>query len=243
MKVSVVTVTYNCGSIIRGTLESVIGQDFPNIEYIIVDGASTDDTLDVVYEYQNQVQFIISEPDEGVYDAMNKGIDIATGDWIIFMNAGDRFYGNSVISQICWDKYVDSGVVFGDYVNSSDPLTIVKCNRPFTQRKRQFITMGFHHQSSFVRSDLAKRIKFDLSFRLCADYNMIWKIWKEGYRIDRTNVVVALVENEEGLSANNRLLQIYEQGRACEQDNTLAFRIYYGYKVLRNKLKSILGMK
>ena len=242
-KISIITVTYNCEASVEKTINSVLLQDYDNIEYIIIDGASKDGTNVVIEHYKNRLSYYVSEPDQGVYDAMNKGISVATGDWIMFMNSGDSFYDKSVVSSIEWEKYRNSGVVFGDYVNTSEPLTVVRCITPFMQRKWPFVTMGFHHQSSFVRADLAKRLKFDLSFKLCADYNMIWRIYKEGYSIDRSDVVVALVDNEVGLSASNRLLQIYEQGRACEQEKTFAFRCYYSYKVLRNKLKNIFRVK
>jgi glycosyltransferase involved in cell wall biosynthesis len=90
-KISVITVTYNAQAFMERTIKSVIGQTYTNIEYVIIDGKSKDGTLDIVKQYENHIDILVSEPDKGLYDAMNKGIRYATGDYILFMNAGDCF--------------------------------------------------------------------------------------------------------------------------------------------------------
>ena len=99
-KITIVTVTYNCSKILKETLESCINQDYENVEYIIIDGASTDGTLDIINQHSENISFILSEPDKGIYDAMNKGIEHATGEWIFFLNAGDKFYSNKTLSDL-----------------------------------------------------------------------------------------------------------------------------------------------
>ena len=104
LKITVVTVCYNAGGVIEQTMRSVLNQSYSNIEYIIVDGASRDNTLDVVNkvsaEYPQANIVIKSEPDHGIYDAMNKGIGLATGDWINFMNAGDQFVSADTLAKV-----------------------------------------------------------------------------------------------------------------------------------------------
>lgn len=94
-KITVITICFNIGNELEQTIKSVIGQSYPNIEYIIIDGGSTDDTMAVLKRYKDNISLIVSEPDKGVYDAMNKGVRLATGDYVNFMNGGDRF-SNSV---------------------------------------------------------------------------------------------------------------------------------------------------
>ena len=93
-KFSIITVTYNAGKVLEDTIQSVIFQTYRNVEYIIVDGGSTDHTLEVANKYSDRISKIISEPDKGLYDAMNKGIRLATGDYLCFLNAGDELHEN-----------------------------------------------------------------------------------------------------------------------------------------------------
>ena len=100
-KFSVITVTYNAGAVIEDTIQSVITQTYKNIEYIIVDGASTDKTMSIVNRYRERISVVVSEPDRGLYDAMNKGIRLATGDYLCFLNAGDSFHEDDTLLPSC----------------------------------------------------------------------------------------------------------------------------------------------
>lgn len=97
--ISIVTVSYNAVDTIEETIQSVLGQDYEAIEYIVVDGGSTDGTVDIIKKYSDKLSYWVSEPDNGVYDAMNKGITVASGQWINFMNSGDCFFSNHVLSD------------------------------------------------------------------------------------------------------------------------------------------------
>ena len=100
MKFSIITICYNAAAVIERTLQSVTGQSWADKEYIIVDGASKDSTLDIVGKYREGIDILVSEPDKGLYDAMNKGLKLATGDYVLFMNAGDRFHEDTTLEQI-----------------------------------------------------------------------------------------------------------------------------------------------
>ena len=118
MKISVVTVCYNAADTIERTMLSVLNQTYHDIEYIIIDGGSTDGTVDIIRKYADKIAYWVSEPDKGIYDAMNKGIKVATGEWINFMNAGDYYYSNEVLKNVfAISRYGDYLVGIAVYPN------------------------------------------------------------------------------------------------------------------------------
>lgn len=108
-KISVVTVTYNCVDVLENTLESVINQKYSNVEYIVIDGKSNDGTLHLINKHKDHISILVSEPDKGIFDAMNKAINLATGDWILFMNAGDTFADDNVLTNV-FSNHIESNV-------------------------------------------------------------------------------------------------------------------------------------
>lgn len=207
-KITVITVAYNAEKVIESTVRSVLQQDYSNIEYIIVDGASTDSTLSIIQKYQDRIT-LISEPDSGVYDAMNKGIDKATGEWILFMNAGDHFYSASVLSRAIESGYFtqDISVVYGDaefrlkniaYINeASDEVST-----------NQY--MPFSHQAAFTRSIVAKQTKFDLTYKIAADAAFFLQLVREGYKMKHIPLTICSYNALEGLSADNDVKRCQE---------------------------------
>ena len=162
--ISVVTVSYNAASTIEKTILSVIQQTYPNIEYIIIDGGSTDGTVDIIKKYADRIAYWVSEPDKGIYDAMNKGIDIATGAWINFMNSGDSYYENNVLENIFKQEYN------ADYLVgiAATPLGFWKPVREDFMLSDVYNGGAVNHQASFIRKELFKD-KYDISNRIIAD--------------------------------------------------------------------------
>ena len=168
--ISIITVVYNCKDDLEMTIKSIIDQTYPNIEYIVIDGNSNDGTIDIIKKYQNKITYWISEPDEGIYDAMNKGIRQSTGDWINFMNAGDRFYDQNILSSLFIPApkpstdiiYGDTEFIytFGKYIRKPASLTYLK------------ESMIFCHQSSFVRTYLLKKREFNTKSLIPQHYNL-----------------------------------------------------------------------
>lgn len=174
IKVTIVTVTYNAVSTIEQTILSVINQTYSNIEYIIIDGGSADGTMDIVKKYADRISCIISEPDKGIYDAMNKGIKVSTGEWINFMNSGDIFYNYDVVTNMMKCQLFDCLVIYGK--------TIVKYlwgTYIITPAEMSILskTMPFCHQSTFVRTAYLKDNMFDLNYRITADYKLFHFIY------------------------------------------------------------------
>ena len=175
-KVSVITICYNAECEIEKTLLSVINQCYTNIEYIIVDGASNDKTVDIIKKYSSSITRWKSEPDRGCYDAMNKGIDMATGDWIVFMNSGDSFYSNNSIAQaISIGEGAD--VIYGDVkvIASYGSYELAPYPIDFFDKG----IMPFCHQSCFVKMKLIRKYRFKIQYKISADFDSLYSIWKE----------------------------------------------------------------
>lgn len=176
MKISLITVCYNSAKTIRDTIQSILEQDYSNIEYIIVDGASNDGTLSIIQEYKNQISKVISEPDNGIYDAMNKGIQLATGDIIGILNSDDFFEYSSVITDIVnqFKSNPESSLVFGDVVfvepsNIKEPIRYYN-SRKFKPWKLRFGWMP-PHPASFIKRSVYNQIgSYSLNYKIASDY-------------------------------------------------------------------------
>lgn len=172
-KISVITVVYNGEAYLEKTVISVLEQTYPNIEYIIIDGGSTDGTLDIIKKYEEQIDFWVSEKDKGIYDAMNKGLQAATGEYINFLNADDIFYNNNVLHDIFIDtEAAERDIVYGDFciVDRNDqPIRIIKAGI----LTKSAIKKGMiaNHQSIFVRRSLAPL--YDLTYKYKAEWNWL----------------------------------------------------------------------
>lgn len=178
MKVSIITVTYNAAATIRDTIESVLSQDYPNIEHIIIDGASKDNTAEIVRSYGDRIAKFVSEPDRGMYDGMNKGIQFATGDAIAILNADDYYMNSQVISTIVkhFEQHqVDS--VFADlvYVKHDNPDKVVRyySSASFHPGKFAYGWMPAHPTFVVKRSAFEKYGYFKTDYKIAADYELL----------------------------------------------------------------------
>ena len=180
MKISVITVTFNNLPGLRKTLPSVIGQDYPDFEYIIVDGASQDGTVAYLKEHLAGITAWVSEPDSGIYEAMNKGVRLATGDYCIFMNAGDLFVSPSVLTRV-QGHLNDADIILGNEIVVNEDDTI----RGFTSSRHAYtlkhlLTSSTSHQATFIRRGLLLEYPYDESFRLVSDWKFILERFLEG---------------------------------------------------------------
>ncbi|DAB29049.1 MAG TPA: hypothetical protein CFH84_11595 [Sulfurimonas sp. UBA12504] len=174
-KITVITATYNAEKYLEQTIKSVMGQEYPNIEYIIIDGASTDGTLDIIKKYENFITYWVSEPDKGVYDAMNKGVEKASGQWINFMNAGDNFYACDTISKVIPYLRDDLKVLCG-YVNCIDTSHNWLCTEFPMNIENIHKEFRINHQAAFTKMDVAKNSPFDLHYKYASDVDFFMKI-------------------------------------------------------------------
>ena len=194
---SIVTVTYNCKDLLESTILSVINQSYKHIEYIIIDGASTDGTLDIIKKYEEHIDYWISEPDEGIYYAMNKAIEKASGEWINFMNAGDSFADNNTVRSVINNLDSDTDIIYGDHLNSKREVCSVE------HRQDVLISIPCCHQSMFARTKLMKENPFNTLYNISADYDFILKMYKHSKKIQYIREPIS-VYLEGGLSERDK---------------------------------------
>ena len=178
MKVSIITTCYNRETTIRGAIESVLAQDYPYIEYIVVDGASKDGSLDVINEYRGKITKIVSEPDHGMYEAINKGIRMATGDVIGLVHSDDFLYDNHTISAIVDEfRKTNADFIYGDgiYVNAENTQKVVR-NWIGGKYYRWKVRCGWLplHPTCYIRRDVMMREGlYDESYKIAADTDLL----------------------------------------------------------------------
>lgn len=162
--VTLVTVTYNAGALLARTLESLRHQQYAPKEIIVVDGRSTDNTVSIIHRYADCIDRWVSEPDGGIYDAMNKGVAMATGEWIVFMNAGDIFAADDVLSRVFSGEWPTdtADIIYGDVMKDGQVKTAPDSYRLYHR-------MLFCHQSAIVRRNQLTDTPFDIHHRLSAD--------------------------------------------------------------------------
>lgn len=214
MKISIITVVYNNRITIANAIESVLSQTYNNIEYIIVDGKSTDGTLEIINKYASRISKIVSEKDNGIYDAMNKGLKLSTGDVIGILNSDDLYANNSILNEVMTQFNNDHAldILYGDlvYVKHDNINKIVRTWTSIPYYPNFFENGGVPpHPSLFVSARVYHEAGyFNLKYRLAADYEFMLRIFKTySYKIKYLPLV--LVNMRLGGATNNSLKNIY----------------------------------
>lgn len=175
MKFSVITVNFNNKNGLEKTIQSVLSQTYADYEYIIVDGGSTDGSREAIEHYKKSFSWWCSEPDKGVYNAMNKGIDHAIGDYVIFMNSGDVFYDVNVLNNVALAN-PRADVVYGDWIRWFDSQKEFLTQAPKNANFSFFLSgNNICHQAMFIRRELHQKEKYEEKFKILAD----WALWQK----------------------------------------------------------------
>jgi glycosyltransferase involved in cell wall biosynthesis len=178
--VTIITVCFDSERHIEETIQSVINQDYSNIEYIIIDGGSTDNTLNIIKKYEKNISKWISEPDNGIYDAMNKGIDMASGDLIAFLNSDDYYYQRAIKKIVEKYKQTNADVVIGKVnVISQKNKKIFETNINYENLKKERFKIV--HPSTFCKTGLLKKYKFNTKYQIKSDYDLLIKLFINNY--------------------------------------------------------------
>ena len=221
--VTVITICFNSENEIERTMRSVLEQSYNSIEYIIIDGCSQDKTCSkaksVVSQYKSRDVKIFSEPDKGIYDAMNKGIKFATGDWLIFMNSGDCFYNENVLSSLMSDLTQDIDILRGNIIRRY-PRFDVKSVGVTSQNPGiiDMINNTFHHQACLIKKKLFEDYGYySLDYSLCSDWKFFYDcVVLHKVKTKYVDITVSLFSMD-GTSSNNALQYRKEQEKYLTQ--------------------------
>ena len=222
---SIITVTYHAESVLEETILSVVSQTYHNIEYIIVDGASKDRTLSIVNKYRDKIQAVVSEPDKGLYDAMNKGLKKAKGEYVCFLNAGDTFHEDDTLQLIVHQlnkSNVLPDVIYGETALVDAQRHFVRMRRlqtPDTLNWKSFRQgMLVCHQAFIAKRALAET--YDLNYRFSADFDWCIRVMKKASLLHNTRLTL-IDYLDEGMTTKNRKASLKERFRIMAK--------HYGY--------------
>lgn len=218
MKFSIITVSWNAEKTIGETLRSVMQQDCDDFEIVVVDGKSTDRTLEIVEECVEKYNFpksrilIHSEKDRGIYDAMNKGVKFANGDYVLFMNCGDAFHDEKALSNFAKaiEKGEDADVYYGNTIRHCPEGTGL-----YSEGEGSTVcsVMPFCHQSAITKRSVMLEHPFNLDYKICADFELFYWLRQHNYKFKHEDFVVADYDNTFGMSANSSVKLLLEKHR------------------------------
>ena len=212
MKISIITVVWNNEKTIKNAIDSVLSQTYKNIEYIVVDGSSTDGTVKIVQSYGDKISKLLSEKDKGIYDAMNKGIRLATGDIVGILNSDD-FYKSNDILEIVVNEFINKDIdcLYGDleYVDSKDTSKVLRYWKSKVYKDGLFEN-GWHpaHPTFFIKREFYKKYGvFNLDFKIAADYEIMLRFLKK-YQLKSSYINKTFVKMRVGGESNRSIKNI-----------------------------------
>ena len=208
VKISIVTVVLNDQNKIVKTIQSVINQNYKDYEYIIVDGKSSDFTRQRIYQFRKYIDKIFVKKDSGIYEAMNLAIKHSQGEWIFFLNSGDRFYNRNALNFFS-NKIFSSKIIYGNVIKSYKNFNIVWNGKNFN--KETYI-MPFSHQSAFVRTALLQKNFFKINFKIISDFVFFYDCFVKKIRFQKINKNISIVSTE-GISNKSRIKSLLESIR------------------------------
>lgn len=231
-KISIITVNKNNAESLEKTIHNVLGQDYQNLEYIIIDGNSSDKSLSLIKKYDFKIAHWISEDDNGIYDAMNKGVKLATGEYICFINSGDFLYSKDTVKRVskyCKENY---DLIYGTVCDIIDEFTVSSIedysnfklavkhnpelrkaiNYRIIKRNKDTLWMGhiFCHQTLFARKKLLLKYPFNTKKKIVSDFEFVYKAYNESAKMKKMKLVIAAVQRG-GLSDQSFLKRTFER--------------------------------
>lgn len=211
MKYTVITINYNDAEGLGHTIESVISQTFVDFEFVVIDGGSTDDSVDTIKRYENRIDFWVSESDKGIYHAMNKGVNHAHGDYCIFMNSGDRFYNAHVLESLL--PIVDSAdVIVGKVVISESNHVISPSPAAGNFTMYSLYSGAIPHQGAFIKTELLRKYPYDEELKIASDWKFfVQTLIMNNCSVDFVDLYVARYNLDGVSSTNPELLRLEKE--------------------------------
>lgn len=250
--ITVITVVFNGEKYLEQTIQSVINQTYPNVEYIIIDGGSTDGTLDIIKKYEDYIDYWVSEKDKGIYDAMNKGVICSLGAYLNFMNSGDQFFIYTNIENIIMslaNKIEEIGIIYGSVLHYGDPDDEYIYIAPSLKLKDNIILyMPSYHQSIFYkRNNFMKLGLYDTNFKISSDYELTLRFISSGVKVFRINEIISKFLSN-GISQSNYLSLLLEYFIIRRKYATrISLKIYcihlFILEIIKFLLRKLIGRK
>lgn len=240
MKYTYITVCYNAAKVIEKTMDSVVNQTYRDIEYILVDGASSDGTKEIIMRYaakDSRIRFV-SEPDHGIYDAMNKGIDMASGDIINILNAGDSLKGRKTLENL--DRFIqshDADIYYGNIIYCyPDGKTSTRVYSPFCGTKFYYLLGDcVNHQSIYARKECFEHNNFDQKYQISADRDWMIRMHKAGKRYMATGITICRYSLDPSSASVSREALAWDENKAqIKQYFPLGYPIYWTLDKIRH---------
>lgn len=244
MKITIITVSLNAAAQIEPTILSVLHQTYPDIEYLVFDGGSHDGTVEIIRHYEQRMAYWQSEPDEGLYDALNKGVLKASGDWIGILNCGDVFSSETAIADL-FSKPVPAeiGVIYGNcHVIDKGTRTFIESENAGTNTN---LPPDYRHGASFVRSAIHQQYLFDVrqqqKYDWALDYLQIYTMYRQGVKFEKRAVSVIDYEKD-GLSNHGLQNKYYRALIVNDGHRHLGFWLFLVKSVLRGVYNKVVRL-
>lgn len=235
--ISIITINFNDASGLKKTIESVVNQSFQDVEYIVIDGLSADDSVEVIEQYCEKIAYWISEKDSGIYHAMNKGIDKASGEYLLFLNSGDVFTSNDTLKEVVSHKNFRGEIIYGDYQFENGNKIYPDKVTPY-----YFLKSSLPHQSTFFKKNVFDIMgRFDESYSICGDRAFFLKCMVSNQFFWQHIQYSVTLFNLDGISNNREhLIKKQAEDERLWKENLGAF--YQDYKkflILEKEIKEI----